>query len=71
MRTSWEFTGLYLWQTADVIPGLGVTDTLSLSQPVEYDDWKLGLMLLLYKAAVLLPVIAAYRGVWRSRHIDS
>jgi hypothetical protein len=32
-----------------------------------YDDWKLGLMLLVYKAAVLIPVIAAFRGVWASR----
>jgi hypothetical protein len=67
LQNSLEFTNLYLWQTADAIPGLGVTETMSLSRPIEYDDWKLGLLLLLYKAAVLIPLIAAFRGVWKSR----
>jgi hypothetical protein len=71
LRTSGKFTDLYLWQTADAIPGLRVTETLSLSRPIEYDDWKLGLLLLLYKAAVLIPVIAAFRGVWASRGRDA
>jgi hypothetical protein len=67
LQNASDFAVLYLWQTADAIPALGVVDTLSLGQPVMYDDWKLGLMLLVYKAAVLIPVIAAFRGVWASR----
>jgi len=71
LQKSWDFAVLYLWQTADAIPGLGVADTLALEQPVAYDDWKLGVMLLVYKAAVLIPVIAAFRGVWTSRQADT
>jgi hypothetical protein len=34
LQTASDFAVLYLWQTADAIPALGVVDTLSLDQPV-------------------------------------
>jgi hypothetical protein len=67
-RTQWEFARLYGWHAIDAIPGLDAAKTLTLEDPpVQHYDARLGGMLLLYKAAFLIPLIAAYRGVWTAR----
>jgi len=67
LSLTWDFLVLYSWHLIDTVPGLEITNTLGWEQPVVYDEIELGAGLLLYRAAVLLPLIASLRGILATR----
>jgi hypothetical protein len=67
LATSWDFAVLYAWHAFDAIPALDITKSLRWNEPVKYDGMELGLLVVVYRAAVLLPLIASLRGVWATR----
>jgi hypothetical protein len=67
LSLTWDFLVLYWWHLVDTVPGLEITDTLGWDEPVVYDEMELGAGLLLYRAAVLLPLIASLRGILATR----
>jgi hypothetical protein len=55
----------FLWHTLDSVPGLKVNETLRWTVPMTYQQGRVGLLVLLYKAVVLAPVVAAFIGYRR------
>ena len=53
----------YMWQFLDSVPGLGIPQTLRWTQPYQYSDHLSGALLLLFRVAVIVPVIASFK-VW-------
>jgi predicted ester cyclase len=51
----------YMWHFVNLIPGLGIPETLRWSQPYRYSDHLSGAVLLIFKIAVILPVIASFK----------
>ena len=62
-----QVADLFLWQTLDSVPGLKVTDTLRWRPPLTYTDGRLGMLVIAFKAVVLLPVVAMLSTSWRGR----
>jgi hypothetical protein len=56
---------LYLWHFSEAIPLLRVTETTGWTRPLEHDHAVVGWLLLTFKVAVILPLIAAFRGYWK------
>jgi hypothetical protein len=65
-RTPWEFGTLYMWHTLEALPAIDA-ETLTIDPPVKHHKWQLGIALVLYKMAVLIPLVAVLRGVWVTR----
>jgi hypothetical protein len=55
----------YLWHFFDAIPLLKVNETILWSQPMAYQQSRVGWLVLLFKITVIVPVIAAFRGYWQ------
>jgi hypothetical protein len=53
----------YMWQFLDSVPGLGIPQTLRWTQPYQYSDHLSGALLLVFRVAVIVPVIASFK-VW-------
>ena len=51
----------YMWHFVNLIPGLGIPETLRWTQPYQYSDHLSGAVLLTFKIAVILPVIASFK----------
>jgi uncharacterized protein (TIGR02246 family) len=51
----------YMWHFVNLIPGLGIPETLRWTQPYQYSDHLSGVVLLIFKIAVILPVIASFK----------
>jgi uncharacterized protein (TIGR02246 family) len=51
----------YMWHFVNLIPGLGIPETLRWAQPYQYSDHLSGAVLLIFKIAVILPVIASFK----------
>ena len=51
----------YMWHFVNLIPGLGIPETLRWTQPYKYSDHLSGAVLLIFKIAVILPVIASFK----------
>jgi predicted ester cyclase len=51
----------YMWHFANFILGLGIPQTLRWTQPYQYSDHLSGLVLLIFKIAVIVPVIASFK----------
>lgn len=51
----------YMWHFVNLIPGLGIPETLRWTQPYQYSDHLSGAVLLIFKIAVILPVIASFK----------
>src|SRR5207302_1079822 len=51
----------YMWHFVNLIPGLGIPETLHWTQPYQYSDHLSGAVLLIFKIAVILPVIASFK----------
>jgi predicted ester cyclase len=51
----------YVWHFVNLIPGLGIPETLRWTQPYQYSDHLSGTVLLIFKIAVILPVIASFK----------
>jgi hypothetical protein len=56
----------YGWHFLDAIPGVNLTDTLQLKRPMTYDAAGVGWLLLAFKVAVIIPLIAGLRVWWQS-----
>jgi hypothetical protein len=67
VKGSAKFVLLYVWELLDTLPGIDATDTLAWNPPLKYEGEALGIPVLIYKLSVLLPLIAAFRGVWATR----
>jgi metallo-beta-lactamase superfamily protein len=55
----------YTWHFLDAVPLLKVNQTLRWSEPLTYDSGNVGVILLLFKITVIIPVIAAFTGYWK------
>ena len=62
-----EAVGLYAWHAVDVLPFVQATATLHWTEPVRDYGRATGALLVLYKALVLAPVVAAAVAAWRGR----
>lgn len=62
-----QAVGLYAWGAVDVLPFVQATHTLHWADPVQNYSRATGALLVLYKALVLAPLIAAAVAAWRSR----
>ncbi len=60
-----QVTALYLWHFLEAVPLLKVNDTLRWKEPLTYNSGWVGLALLIFKGAVIIPVIAAFAGYWK------
>ena len=58
---------LYLWHFLDAVPSLKVNDTLKWGRPVTYQGGGVGWLLLLFKIAVILPIIGTFLGYRKFR----
>ncbi|MGH2949378.1 MAG: hypothetical protein ACRDPC_24510 [Solirubrobacteraceae bacterium] len=58
---------LFIWHLLDAIPAVGATDALRWSEPVDDRSVATGLLIVLYKLLVLVPVVAAVGGIIRAR----
>jgi hypothetical protein len=56
----------YLWHFVDAVPLLRVTDTIGWQKPMNYEGHLVGWILLLFKLAVIIPVIASFTSYWRN-----
>ena len=56
-----RFADYYLWYFVDMIPGLKIWDTLAITAPVRATDPAAGVPLLLFRMAVVLPILALFR----------
>jgi hypothetical protein len=54
----------YMWHFLDAIPVLKINETLLWNAPLTYHQSRVGLLLLIFKIAVIAPVIAAFAGYW-------
>lgn len=59
-----HLTDFYLWHFMDSVPLLDINETVRWKAPFEYDRPGVGWILLLFKFAVIIPVVAAFRGYW-------
>ena len=53
----------YLWHAAEFVPFLDVTGTLDWSAPVTYTGSAVGWLLLMFKGAIVVPIVLALRAV--------
>jgi hypothetical protein len=68
---TWNVASFFAWHLADAIPLVAVTETLRWDEPLQYDDVRIGGLVLCYQLLVILPLIAAFANFWnfhRSRH---
>ena len=63
------FLNLFGYHLLDSIPGLKIADTLNLTGPLAERGIRLGVMILLFKFAVLAPGIAAFRAYWTDSRV--
>jgi hypothetical protein len=54
----------YSWHFLEALPLLKVNETLHWEKPLTYDSAWVGLLLLLFKVTVIVPVIAAFALYW-------
>lgn len=55
----------YFWHFLEAIPLLNVNETLQWKEPLTYQGAAVGSVLLLFKLAVIIPVIAAFTWYWK------
>jgi uncharacterized protein (TIGR01777 family) len=55
-----NITDFYVWHFLEAVPLLQVNETLHWKEPLTYDSGWVGLVLLIFKMAVIIPVIAAF-----------
>jgi hypothetical protein len=57
----------YVWQFCKSVPLLDITQTLRWNVPFVYPDAGTGTLVLLYKLAVIIPLIGAFLDYWRQQ----
>jgi hypothetical protein len=65
--TAGRVADFYPWHFLEAIPVLEVNQTLRWTEPLTYGRTSVGWLLLLFKLAVIVPVIAAFLGYWTYR----
>lgn len=55
----------YIWHFLDSVPGLDIPQTLKWDQPYQYSDRLSGLVLVVFKIGVIVPVIASFL-LWKN-----
>ena len=55
----------FAWHLLDSVPVLSVTETLRWNEPLGYTSGLVGLLLLVFKVLVIVPVIATFVAFWR------
>ena len=56
----------YLWHFLEALPLLKVNETVGWKNPLSYESAFVGWILLLFKLAVIVPVIACFASYWRN-----
>jgi hypothetical protein len=62
-----EIATFYAWHFLEAVPVLKIPETLRWAQPLMYTDSQTGVLVLTYKIAVILPVIATFFVFWKER----
>lgn len=60
-----DLLDFFAWHMIDSIPGFGITETLRWEEPIRYEDPWVGLLLLVFKAVAIAPVVAGFASFWR------
>jgi len=55
-----SLSDFFLWHFLDAVPLLKITETLKWEVPLTYTSSTVGLIVLVFKAVVILPVISAF-----------
>jgi uncharacterized protein Usg len=62
-----QIAQLYVWQFCKSVPLLDITQTLRWKVPFIYPDAGTGTLVLLYKLAVIIPLIGAFLAYWKQQ----
>lgn len=62
-----EIATFYAWHFLEAVPVLKIPETLRWAPPLMYTDSQTGVLVLTYKIAVILPVIATFFVFWKER----
>jgi hypothetical protein len=62
-----QIAQLYVWQFCKSVPLLDITETLRWKVPFVYPDAGTGTLVLLYKLAVIIPLIGAFLAYWKQQ----
>jgi uncharacterized protein Usg len=62
-----QIAQLYVWQFCKSVPLLDITETLRWKVPFIYPDAGTGTLVLLYKLAVIIPLIGAFLAYWKQQ----
>ncbi len=64
-----KFLDFFVWHFLDTIPVLKINDTLHWKKPLTYQSGSVGLIVLLFKIGVIIPVITAFGGYYKYRQL--
>ena len=60
-----EVARFYIWHFTNAVPVLDVNETLRWKAPLDYSSARVGTLVLLFKIAVIVPLIGAFVYYWR------
>jgi hypothetical protein len=60
-----EVARFYIWHFTNAVPVLDVNETLRWKAPLDYSSARVGTLVLLFKVAVIVPLIGAFVYYWR------
>jgi hypothetical protein len=63
-----ESARLYVWHFSNAVPLLDVNETLRWKAPLVYTSSRAGILVLLYKMAVIIPLIGAFFFYWKEQN---
>jgi hypothetical protein len=63
-----ESARLYVWHFSNAVPLLDVNETLRWKAPLVYTSSRAGILVLLYKFAVIVPLIGAFFFYWKEQN---
>lgn len=66
--TEARLVDFYTWHFFELVPLLRLNEVLVWEEPLCYSQSRVGLLILLFQACVVLPGISAVRGYWTTRH---
>lgn len=64
-----KFLDFFMWHFFDAIPLLKINETLHLKEQLTYESPSVGLIVLLFKIGVIIPVIGAFGGYYKYRQL--
>jgi hypothetical protein len=66
---NWTVDRFYLWQLVHSVPTLELTDTFHLTEPLQYRSNLVAVLILVFKLAAVVPLIAVTTEWWRRRRL--